>query len=110
MQTSDLEIFNEMPFLFWVKDEQGKYLWGNRVISRLAGEEVAGKTDYELVWADDADGLRVADKEVWDKAEPVFTHEHVIKSHQGKATLNVCKWLAELDGVKRVFGISFVIE
>jgi hypothetical protein len=44
MKTKDLEVFNEMPFLFWVKDEQGTYIWGNRTISRLAGEEITGKT------------------------------------------------------------------
>ncbi len=38
MQMKDLEIFNEMPFLFWVKDEDGRYLWGNKAISQLAGE------------------------------------------------------------------------
>lgn len=110
MKTSDLEIFNAMPFLFWVKDEQGKYLWGNRVISQLVGEDVVGKTDSRLVWSDNAEGLRVADKQVWDKGAPVFTRELVDRSHRGKATLNVCKWMGELDGQKRVFGISFIIE
>ena len=28
MHIKDLEIFNEMPFLFWVKDAQGKHLFG----------------------------------------------------------------------------------
>jgi hypothetical protein len=43
MEAKDLKIFNEMPFLFWVKDEKGKYLWGNKTISRLAGEDIVGK-------------------------------------------------------------------
>ena len=47
MQIKDLEVFNEMPFLFWVKDEDGRYLWGNRAISQMAKEDVIGKTDYE---------------------------------------------------------------
>ncbi len=36
MQIKDLEMFNEMPFLFWVKDEEGMYLLGNQAISKLA--------------------------------------------------------------------------
>ena len=40
MQASDLKIFNEMPFLFRVKDEEGRYLWGNRTICGLAREYV----------------------------------------------------------------------
>jgi hypothetical protein len=26
----DLKVFDDMPFLFWVKDEDWRYLWGNR--------------------------------------------------------------------------------
>jgi PAS domain-containing protein len=108
MQIKDLEIFNDMPFLFWVKDEAGRYLWGNRAISQLAGTEIVGKTDHELPWAADADGLRVDDNQVFETGKPRFVHEYVNKPD--KITLNVCKWLGVLDGKKRCFGISFVIE
>ncbi len=99
-----------MPFLFWAKDEEGRYVWGNRAICDLAQADVTGKTDAELIWADNADALRQADKQVWETGEPDFTHEYVDKSGHGKATLNVCKFPAELDGEKRVFGVSFIID
>jgi PAS domain-containing protein len=89
MKIEDLEIFNDMPSLFWVKDEEGRYLWGIRAISRLVGMEIVGKTDYELPWAADADGLRVADKQVLETGKPRFLHEYLTKP--GKITLNVCK-------------------
>ena len=110
MQTKDLTIFNEMPFLFWVKDPEGRYLWGNRTISQLAGEEVVGKTDHELVWVDNADALKAADQQVFQSGKPSYLQERVDKSSHGKATLNVCKWLGEFEGRKCCFGISFVIE
>ena len=110
MEAKNLEMFNEMPFLFWVKDEHGKYLWGNRAISQLAGKDIVGKTDRELPWADNADALQANDKQVFETGKPSYLHEYVDKSSRGKATLNVCKWLGELDGKKRCFGISFVIE
>lgn len=110
MQVKDLEIFNEMPFLFWVKDEEGRYLWDNRAISQLAKENVVGKTDSELMWASDAEALRSNDKKVLETGKPVFTHEYVDRSGHGKATLNVCKFVGELDGKKHVFGISFIID
>jgi hypothetical protein len=34
-----------MLFLFWVKDEEGRYLWGNRTTSQLVEENVVGKSD-----------------------------------------------------------------
>jgi hypothetical protein len=38
VQIKDLEVFRDVPFLCWVKDEEWRYLWGNRVICDLAGE------------------------------------------------------------------------
>jgi len=109
MQKNELEIFNAMPFLFWAKDEEGRYLWGNRAICEFAKEDVVGKTDSELMWAADAEGLRADDKEVLNTGKPIFRHEYVDKSREGKATLNVCKFLGELDGRRCVMGVSFVI-
>jgi len=100
----------EMPFLFWVKDEEGRYLWGNRTISQLAKENVIGKTDSELMWGDNAEALRTNDKNALETGKPVFTHEYVDKSGHGKATLNVCKFMGDLDRKKHVFGISFIID
>jgi PAS domain-containing protein len=110
MESSQLEIFNAMPFLFWAKDEEGRYVWGNRTINNLAKEDVAGKTDYELPWSADADGLRTDDKEVLRTGEPIFRHEYIDRPGKGRTTLNVCKFLGELDGTRCVMGISFVIE
>ena len=110
MNIEDLKVFNEMPFLFWVKDKDGKHLFGNEVICRLAGEDVVGKTDQELVWARDADALQAHDRKVLASGETSFIHEHVQQSSRGDATLNVCKWVGDLDGERCCFGISFVIE
>ena len=109
MQASDLKIFNEMPFPFWVMDEEGRYLWGNRTICDLAQEDVTGRTDAELIWAENAEGLRKADEEVWATGQPSFVHEYVDKSGRGKATLNVCKFIAEFEGKRCVLGVSFII-
>ena len=110
MNIKDLEVFNEMPFFFWVKDEQGKYLWANQALSQFAQEEVIGKTDYDLIWAENADALRAVDQQVLETGKTRYLHEKVDKSGHGKATLNVCKFVGQLDGKKHVFDISFVIE
>ena len=110
MQRSQLEIFNAMPFLFWAKDENGRYIWGNRVINDFAGQDVAGRTDAELPWRDNAEELRADDRDVLRTGKPIFRHEYVDKSEKGKATLSVCKFLGELDGTSCVMGVSFVVE
>jgi hypothetical protein len=83
---------------------------GNRTICEFAGEKIVGKTDYQLKWTAKADGLRDDDAEVWKIGQPIFAHEYVNQSEEGKATLNVCKFLGELDGEACVMGISFVME
>ena len=109
MKASQLEIFNEMPFLFWAKDKEGRYVWGNRTICEFAGEDVVGKTDYQLAWAAKADGLRDDDNKVLKTGRPIFAHEYVDRSEDGKATLSVCKFLGDLNGEPCVMGVSFVI-
>jgi PAS domain-containing protein len=109
MNTKDLGIFDEMPFLFWVRDEEGRYLFANRAVLQMAGEDVSGKTDRDLIWAGDAEALRAADKRVFETGKPMFLHESA-NTPGGQVTLGVCKWRGELDGKKRGFGISFVIE
>ena len=109
MKREHLEILNDLPFLFWIKDEAGTYLWGNRAICRLAGEEIAGKTDRDLVWAKDAKQLQTADKQVLESNKPAYLHEYVDKSSQGGARLSVCKWADDFEGSRCCFGISFTI-
>jgi PAS domain-containing protein len=110
MQRKDLEVFNEMPFFFWVKDEEGRYLWVNRALAEMAQQAIVGKTDRKMGWSADADGLRADDKKVLETGKTLYVHEYAHVPSRGKVTLNVCKFLGEFDGKKCVFGISFVIE
>ena len=110
MLSKDLEVFNDMPFNFWVKDEEGRYLWANRAVSEMATEEVVGKTDQEMAWAADAEVLRANDQKVLETGKTLYLHEYGHVPGRGQVTLSVCKFPGELDGTKGVFGISFIIE
>ncbi|MEM9657366.1 MAG: PAS domain-containing protein, partial [Planctomycetota bacterium] len=77
MNADELRIIDEMPFLFWIKDREGKYLWGNRAIRELADEGVVGKTDDELPWSADAESLRADDNRVFETGEPLYVHETI---------------------------------
>ena len=110
MQRSQLEVFNAMPFLFWATSDEGLYAWGNRAINEFAKQDVVGKIDDELPWADNAEALRADDREMLGTGEPIFRHEVFDRSKKGKATLSVCKFLGDLDGTKCMMGVSFVIE
>ena len=110
MQSHDLEVFNEMPFFFWVKNKYGRYIWVNKAIESLAKGEILGKTDSELPWSQNAEKLREADKKVLDTGQTQYIHEYVDDSSGIKVTMNVCKFAGKLDGQKCAFGISFIID
>jgi hypothetical protein len=84
-------------------------LCGNQIICQHAGEDIVGKTDGELIWAENAEIIRAGDKQVFDSGEPKYLQEYTAEFSRGKATLNVCKWLGELDGEQRCFGLSFLV-
>ncbi len=107
MTSKDLEIFNEMPFFFWVKDHEGTYLWVNKALQAMAEEEVVGKKDNELPWADTAVALRADDLKVLDTGEPLLVHEIVQKPNNDD--LSVCKFIGDFEGKRCAFGVSFVI-
>lgn len=109
MKFRDLKAFEGVPFLVWVKDEDCRYLWGNRAICDLAGRDVMGKKDSELIWKANADALVRNDEDVLASGQPHYYHEVVDHSDHGKATLSVCKWVDELDGRRFVFGVSFIV-
>ena len=109
MQIKDLEAFQDVPFLCRFKDEEWRYLWGNRAICDLAGENVVGKKDSELVWKANAEALVRNDKDVLESGQTDYIHEKVDHSEHGQAILSVCNWVGDLDGRRLVFGISFVI-
>lgn len=110
MKIEALDVFNDMPFLFWVKDQDGKYIWGNQTIVNHAGEEIAGKTDDELVWSDNAEIIQASDQIVFESGETKNTQDYAAEFSGGKTRLNVCKWLGDLEGEIVCFGLSFVVD
>lgn len=110
MESKDLIAFSAFPVIFWAKNLDGVYIFGNDTINTFAGCDVVGKKDSDLPWADTADALVAHDAKVYASGKPGYMHELVHKSAKGEATLNVCKWPGELDGVPCTLGISFVIE
>jgi PAS domain S-box-containing protein len=67
----------------WWKDLEGRYLGCNNAVVKLLGldspQDVVGKTDYELPWAENAQTLTLHDRKVIKTGETV-TSEEVIKT------------------------------
>lgn len=112
MQKKELEAFSHMPFVFVVKDSEGRYVWANDYFLEIAGasrlEEVLGKTDFDMVWKDDALSYASADRKVWETGKPHKVRETVNRADGSCVTANSCKFLDDLEGRQCLFvvGIS----
>lgn len=71
----------------WWKDKEGRYLGCNKVAANAWGlespDEVIGKTDYELPWANTATALIAHDKEVMETGKTV-KREEMVATKEGK--------------------------
>ena len=71
----------------WWKDKEGRYLGCNRVAANIWGlespEDVIGKTDYELPWANTANALIAHDKEVMETGK-TLKREEMVATKEGK--------------------------
>lgn len=107
MEAKDLTALNQMPFFFWVKDQSGKYLWVNQALAQIVPDGIVGKTDHDLIWADQAEALQAVDQEVLESGEP----KHLIEqaTMQGQVVnLSSYKFPGTFAGQKCSMGISFI--
>ena len=112
MKIKDLAIFDQIPLNFFIKDEEGKYLWVNEAVCQLAQlgsrEEIIGKTDLDLIWADSSDGLRQNDREVLETGKTFKGQESATLPSGEMVTALACKFVGELDGKKCLIGIAIM--
>ena len=73
----------------------------------MAGEEIVGKKDAELPWADTAKTLRADELKVLETGKPLLLHE--IVQEPNNDDLSVCKFVGDSEGKRCAFGVSFVI-
>ncbi|WP_458649051.1 PAS domain-containing protein [Sivoneniella epilithica] len=99
--------------LFW-KDRELVYLGCNRNWGRAAGLEnpleVVGKTDYDLIWKEEADLYREQDRQVMETDTPVLhLIEHRHNANEQEAWIDVNK-IPIHDAEGNVIGILGTIE
>ncbi|MBN1508209.1 MAG: PAS domain S-box protein [Sedimentisphaerales bacterium] len=102
-------VISHIPhFVFW-KDEDSVYLGCNEVFARSAGvgdpEHIVGKTDYDLVWKDNADSYRRDDKQVMDSGEPLLNFEESQTREDGRQIALLTSKVPLRDASGRVTGV-----
>jgi len=110
MKREDLLIFNSMPFLFWVRDKDGLYLWANSALQEIAGMEIVGLHDRDLPWGDRQQEHLDSDLVVLNSGNTYYQPPIVVWDDYTKANYSVqtCKWLEDFEGEDAIFGIAFM--
>ena len=83
-------LFQTIPDMIWLKNEQGVYLACNPAFERFFGsteKEIVGKTDYEFVEKELADFFREKDRVALEAGEPRANEEWVTLADTRKRIL-----------------------
>lgn len=112
MHAKDLAIFDEMPVNFFIKDESGRYIWANKATYTMARcgsrDEMIGKTDLELIWGQ-AEGTKTFmknDHDVLETGKPFKGEENTKLASGETLSVEVIKFVSDLDGKKCLVGIA----
>lgn len=93
--------------LYW-KNKEGIYLGCNEEQAKSLGfshpSEVVGKTDYDFIWAEQAEQLRHLDLQVMDSRVPHIQEEEV-DTQVGRKRIFISKKMPLLDATGDVIGI-----
>jgi PAS domain S-box-containing protein len=69
-------IIDHIPHIIFWKDRNSVFLGCNQKLAVMAGKkspnEVVGKTDYEMVWHEDAATFQAKDRELMDAGQPLY--------------------------------------
>ena len=100
-----------LPMLAWIKDEHGRYVYGNRCLLEVQGlspDALLGKTDFDIFAADIAAKLRDHDQEVLRTNSPHFFSEEAPACGGPSVRWESIKFpVCGGDGAKLVGGIAF---
>jgi len=99
------------PALAWVKDEQGRYVYMNKVFEEFTGirpGEWLGKTDFDFWSAEESRDLRDNDQQVLATGEPLqVTEQSIFPGNRDAYFLKTKFFFRDNRGGRFVGGFSF---
>ena len=100
-------IFDNTPVCLYLKDENGKYIFSNKIMQDTLGCEVTGKTDQEIFGEDGCDILKTTDKNAMHEEEKL-TVFNFTSNVSGVEKHFYCgkKAVSNVDHSKMIFGYS----
>lgn len=95
-------------YIFW-KDRDSRFLGCNEIFAKAAGlgnpDEIVGKSDYDLIWKNDADQYQHADRLVMNSKEPKLNFEEWQTREDGRQMALLTSKVPLTDAEGTVIGI-----
>ena len=91
--------------VFW-KDRNGRFLGANRYFKTDANvEDIVGKTDHDLPWAEHAEMLQAADRRIMDNRQAEIGQVEEITSYDGHPAWLTTSKVPLIDAAGEVWGV-----
>ncbi|MFA6922540.1 MAG: GAF domain-containing protein, partial [Gallionella sp.] len=108
------DIIEGVPIRIFWKDRDSRYLGCNTLFAKDAGldhpRELAGKTDFDLGWKDQAELYRADDKLVMESEYPRLSYEEPSTTPDGKVIWLRTSKVPLRDASRRIIGILGIYE
>ncbi len=102
-------VLNTIPVRVFWKDKQGQYLGANTLYAKdaghLAADNMIGKTDADMPWAEQADKYRLEDLEVVNNGKPMLNFTDKTPGLAGKTMWMEINKVPLLDDDHRIIGV-----
>ncbi len=108
------DILEGVPIRIFWKDRDCRYLGCNILFAKDAGfshpDELIGKSDFDMGWADQAELYRADDQKVIDSGEPILNFEEPQNTPEGKTIWLRTSKVPLYDESHQVIGILGIYE
>ena len=100
------EILDKLPYQIWLKDDQKRYIYINKLGAEKLGlsrEQIIGKNDYEFREYDIAEKCNETDTKVLEKKGDIYNEEH-IKIDDYEMWYRVYKFILNRESKREIIG------
>jgi len=108
------EIIDTVPARIFWKDKDNRYLGANKLFLQDAGltkeEEIIGKTDFDMVWKENAEAFITDDNKVITSGVPKLLFEELLPLGDGTIKYLLTSKVPLIDDSDRIYGMVGVFN
>lgn len=108
MKIDPSQIIDSIDQYIFCKDAKGIYIYANPSFSSIAGidhnDTIVGKTDYDLIWKEQADIIKEKDRKVL-QGESILRRKEIQTRKNGHSQIIISRQPYTLNGTENILGV-----